>query len=58
MQSKTTSGDELAKLKRELNNYLQFNELTHKRIHRLVNQIEIKRDRLPRIIYRFANESL
>lgn len=54
--SKITTGDEVAALKKELENFVHFNELTPEMLHRLVNRIEIKEDGSLRIFYRFSNE--
>lgn len=54
--SKDTSASDIAKIKKEVNYFLQFNELTNQMLHRLVDRIEIKEDGSPRIYYRFSNE--
>ncbi|MBB6447073.1 recombinase family protein [Bacillus benzoevorans] len=53
-----TTQSNITKLKKELNHYLEFNELTPEMLHRLVDRIEIKEDGSPRIFYRFSNELL
>ncbi|WP_161804072.1 recombinase zinc beta ribbon domain-containing protein [Lysinibacillus macroides] len=56
--SKDTTATDIAKIKKELSYFLQFNELTTEMLHRLVDRIEIKKDGSPRIFYRFSNELL
>lgn len=56
--SKDTTATDIAKIKKELSYFLQFNELTTEMVHRLVDRIEIKKDGSPRIFYRFSNELL
>lgn len=54
--SKIISKQEIAKLKKELKHFLQFNELTPEMLHSLVDRIEIKEDGSPKITYRFSEE--
>jgi site-specific DNA recombinase len=56
--SKDTTASDIAKIKKELTYFLQFNELTTEMLHRLVDRIEIKEDGSPRIYYRFSNKLL
>lgn len=53
---KTISAEEIAKLKKELNYFLQFEKLTPEMLHSLVERIEIKEDGSPKIVYRFSEE--
>lgn len=61
-QSNAVSNDstlsDIATIKKELDYFLQFNELTAEMLHRLVDRIEINEDGSPRIFYRFSNELL
>lgn len=46
--------DNIDKLKQELLQFLNFEELTSEVLHRLINRIEVKEDGTPVIHYRFA----
>lgn len=46
--------DHFIQLKEELLKFLQFDELTPERLHRLVDRIEVKPDRTLLIHYRFT----
>lgn len=48
----------MKQLKKELKEYIHFNQLTPEMLHRLVDRIEIKEDGSPKIYYRFANDFL
>ncbi len=42
-------------LKKSLDDFMSFNELTPELLHKLIDRIEIKADGSPRIFYRFSN---
>ncbi|WP_063761715.1 recombinase family protein [Paenibacillus tyrfis] len=44
-------------LKKSLDDFKSFNELTPELLHKLIDRIEIKADGIPRIFYRFSNPS-
>jgi len=44
-------------LKKSLDDFMSFNELTPELLHKLIDRIEIKADGSPRIFYRFSNPS-
>lgn len=44
----------LEKLKKELLQFLNFDELTEDMLHRLIDRIEVKADGSPIIYYRFS----
>lgn len=46
--------DNIDKLKQELLQFLNFDELTPELLHRLINRIDVKEDGTPVIHYRFA----
>jgi hypothetical protein len=46
--------DNIEKLKQELLQFLNFDELTPEILHRLINRIDVKEDGTPVIHYRFA----
>jgi site-specific DNA recombinase len=46
--------DNIEKLKQELLQFLNFDELTPEMLHRLINRIDVKEDGTPIIHYRFA----
>ncbi|WFA83414.1 MULTISPECIES: recombinase family protein [Paenibacillus] len=46
-----------SELKKTLEEFLSFKELTPEILHRLIDRIEIKADGSPRIFYRFSNPS-
>lgn len=46
--------ENIDKLKQELLQFLNFNELTSEILHRLINRIDVKEDGTPVIHYRFA----
>ncbi|MFJ7727315.1 recombinase family protein [Neobacillus sp. NPDC097160] len=53
MESEQTA-DSIEKLKQELLQFLNFDELTPEILHRFINRIEVKDDRTPFIHYRFS----
>jgi site-specific DNA recombinase len=53
MESEQT-GDNIEKLKQELLQFLNFDELTPEILHRFINRIEVKDDGTPFIHYRFS----
>jgi len=53
MESENTL-ETLEKLKRELLQFLNFDELTEDMLHRLIDRIEVKADGSPIIYYRFS----
>ncbi|MDS9470862.1 recombinase family protein [Sporosarcina pasteurii] len=55
-KSEDTTPADIAQVKKMLNHFLQFNELTREMLNRLVDRIEIKEDGSPKIFYRFSNE--
>ncbi|MGG1657570.1 DUF4368 domain-containing protein [Geobacillus thermopakistaniensis] len=46
--------ENIQKLKQELAQFLNFDELTPEILHRLIDRIEIKADGTPKIFYRFS----
>jgi site-specific DNA recombinase len=46
--------ENIQKLKQELTQFLNFDELTPEILHRLIDRIEIKADGTPKIFYRFS----
>lgn len=48
----------IEKLKKELLQFLNFDELTEDMLHRLINRIEVKKDGTPIIHYRFATPKI
>jgi site-specific DNA recombinase len=46
--------ENIQKLKHELAQFLNFDELTPEILHRLIDRIEIKADGTPKIFYRFS----
>jgi site-specific DNA recombinase len=48
----------MEKLKKELLQFLNFDELTEDILHRLINRIEVKEDGTPIIHYRFTTPKI